>query len=57
MMRFYTLALLVPSVLAAQQPRAGGITTAEIDGHLRFLSSDALEGRAPATRGGRLAAE
>ena len=57
MMRFYVLALLVPSVLAAQQPRAGGITTAEIDGHLRFLSSDALEGRAPATRGGRLAAE
>ena len=33
------------------------ITAAEIDGHLRFLSSDLLEGRAPATRGGRLAAE
>jgi Zn-dependent M28 family amino/carboxypeptidase len=33
------------------------ITTNEIDGHLRFLSSDLLEGRAPATRGGRLAAE
>ncbi len=29
----------------------------EIDAHLRFLSSDLLEGRAPATRGGRLAAE
>jgi Zn-dependent M28 family amino/carboxypeptidase len=57
MMRFYALALLVPSVLAAQPPRASGITTAEIDGHLRFLSSDALEGRAPASRGGRLAAE
>jgi Zn-dependent M28 family amino/carboxypeptidase len=57
MMRFSALALLVPSVLAAQQPRGGGITAAEIDGHLRFLSSDALEGRAPATRGGRLAAE
>lgn len=33
------------------------ITPAEIDGDLRFLSSDLLEGRAPATRGGRLAAE
>jgi len=39
---------------AAQAPR---ITPAEIDGHLRFLSSDLLEGRAPATRGGRLTAE
>jgi Zn-dependent M28 family amino/carboxypeptidase len=57
MTRLLTLALLVPSVLAAQQSRAGGITAAEIDGHLRFLSSDALEGRAPASRGGRLAAE
>ena len=56
-MRFYALALLVPSVLVAQQTRGTGITAAEIDGHLRFLSSDALEGRAPATRGGRLAAE
>ena len=35
----------------------GTITPAEIDGHLRFLSSDRLEGRAPATRGGELAAE
>jgi len=33
------------------------ITTGEIDAHLRFLSSDLLEGRAPGTRGGRLAAE
>lgn len=33
------------------------VTTGEIDGDLRFLSSDLLEGRAPATRGGRLAAE
>ena len=33
------------------------IKAAEIDGHLRFLSSDLLEGRAPATRGGRLTAE
>jgi Zn-dependent M28 family amino/carboxypeptidase len=33
------------------------ITPKEIDAHIRFLSSDLLEGRAPATRGGRLAAE
>ena len=46
-------------MVAAQSasPRVTPITTAEIDGHLRFLSSDLLEGRAPATRGGRLAAE
>src|SRR5262245_64390345 len=55
-MRFL-VALLVPSVLLAQNGRPSGITTSEIDGHLRFLSSDLLEGRAPATRGGRLAAE
>ena len=56
MTRLIALALLVPTVLAAQS-RGGSITAAEIDGHLRFLSSDALEGRAPASRGGRLAAE
>jgi Zn-dependent M28 family amino/carboxypeptidase len=33
------------------------IDAREIDAHLRFLSSDLLEGRAPATRGGRLATE
>ena len=41
----------------AAGPGEAGITPAEIDGHLRFLSSDALEGRAPATRGGDLAAQ
>ena len=56
-MRSLLVALLVPSVLAAQAARVPGITAAEIDGYLRFLSSDLLEGRAPATRGGRLAAE
>src|SRR6476619_1917293 len=34
-----------------------GIRPEEIDAHLRFLASDLLEGRAPATRGGRLAEE
>ena len=33
------------------------ITPQEIDAHLHFLSSDLLEGRAPATRGGRIAEE
>ena len=33
------------------------MSTAGINGDLRFLSSDLLEGRAPATRGGRLATE
>src|SRR5213596_1457485 len=43
---------------AAAQAQAGdSITAREIAAHLRFLSSDLLEGRAPATRGGRLAAE
>jgi Zn-dependent M28 family amino/carboxypeptidase len=36
---------------------ASRITPQEIDAHLRFLSSDLLEGRAPATRGGRIAEE
>src|SRR5204862_1745570 len=33
------------------------ITPQEIDARLRFLASDLLEGRAPATRGGRIAEE
>src|SRR6476620_10976441 len=60
-------ALLVPLVLAAalcsgravaqsEMPQRG-IRPEEIDAHLRFLASDLLEGRAPATRGGRLAEE
>jgi Zn-dependent M28 family amino/carboxypeptidase len=52
-----SLALLIPSLFHAQTGTTSRITAAEIDGHLRFLSSDLLEGRAPATRGGRLAAE
>ena len=34
-----------------------GIDTSDVLPHLRFLSSDLLEGRAPSTRGGDLAAE
>src|SRR5215210_4980660 len=45
--------------LSAQtkRPATSPIKAAEIDAHLRFLSSDLLEGRAPGTRGGKLAAE
>ena len=55
-----TIALLLALASPAlAQPAASPapITANEIDGHLRFLSSDLLEGRAPATRGGKLAAE
>ena len=47
------LAMVATSAGAQQIP----VDTAAMDAHLRFLSSDLLEGRAPATRGGRLAAE
>ena len=53
-MAFVTIA--VTSTAMAQTDGAPSrITAQEIDGHLRFLSSDLLEGRAPATRGGQLA--
>ena len=48
------VALTAAAADAQQAPR---ITPHEIDGHVRFLSSDLLEGRAPATRGGRLTSE
>lgn len=53
-------ALVAPVAAGAQTQttaRPSRISTTEIDGDLRFLSSDLLEGRAPATRGGRLATE
>lgn len=42
------------SVARAQQPAVPPISTDEISAHIRFLSSDLLEGRGPATRGGAL---
>jgi len=49
---------LIPAFrVSAQAGRPTAITPEEIDAHLRFLASDLLEGRAPATRGGRLAEE
>src|SRR6059036_738123 len=54
-----TVAMLafVATTAAAQRPAPIPVDTAAMDAHLRFLASDLLEGRAPATRGGRLAAE
>jgi Zn-dependent M28 family amino/carboxypeptidase len=62
-MRLLTFALvasLAPMVAAAQgaaKAAAGPITATEIDGDLRFLSSDLLEGRAPATRADKITTE
>ncbi len=58
-------ALLLAGALTAQQPASVGSPSARVaravDGnvlraHLEFLADDALEGRAPGTRGGELAA-
>src|SRR4029077_3078095 len=48
---------LAATTAAAQRSSPIPVDTAAMDAHLRFLASDLLEGRAPATRGGRLAAE
>ena len=55
----FALVSMVSAGTASAQSGASParITSEEIDAHLRFLSSDLLEGRAPATRGGRLAEE
>ncbi|MEP7085941.1 MAG: peptidase M28, partial [Gemmatimonadota bacterium] len=58
-MRLLTFALvasLAPASVVAQAA-ADPITAAQIDGDLRFLSSDLLEGRAPATRADKLTTE
>src|SRR2546425_7887711 len=54
-----TVAMLAfaTTTVAAQRSSSIPVDTAAMDAHLRFLASDLLEGRAPATRGGRLAAE
>jgi Zn-dependent M28 family amino/carboxypeptidase len=54
-----TVAMLAfaATTLAAQRVAPIPVDTSAIDAHLRFLASDLLEGRGPATRGGRLAAE
>src|SRR6266487_527585 len=51
-----TVLALVASTAMAQRPSSIPVDTTAMDAHLRFLASDLLEGRAPATRGGQLAA-
>lgn len=50
------LVVLAGAPVAAQTPPSFRVSPAAMDAHLRFLASDLLEGRAPATRGGTLAA-
>src|SRR5687768_14921947 len=45
------------AVAGAAGPALDDIRAEHIAAHLKFLSSDLLEGRAPSTRGGQLAAE
>ena len=47
----------LPGVPAAARQAAKSIDAEKIRAHVRFLSSDLLEGRGPGTRGGELAAE
>jgi len=66
-MWLFGIALVNAACAAAQAPSPGfatpaaaaaaGVSVAAMEAHLRFLALDLLEGRAPATRGGRLAAE
>ncbi|HEY6089032.1 MAG TPA: M28 family peptidase [Gemmatimonadaceae bacterium] len=51
----FALAFSTSVALAQTDDAPSRITPQEIDAHLRFLSSDLLEGRAPATRGGQIA--
>ena len=60
LLTFAFIALVVPAAgiaQAASRSAAGPITATEIDGDLRFISSDLLEGRAPATRADKLTTE
>jgi len=55
-----TMLLVTPVASLGGQQRAPAlppVSTAAMDAHLRYLSDDLLEGRAPGTRGGRLAAQ
>src|SRR5256886_24218 len=45
---------LTPATLG---PSTVSVSTTAMDAHLKYLADDLLEGRAPATRGGRLAAK
>ena len=47
--------LMRPALAPTPAPDTFAASTAAMDAHLKYLADDELEGRAPATRGGRLA--
>ena len=51
------VALCVPVASQAQQGASSGISERALRAHIKFLADDALEGRAPGSRGGELAAK
>jgi Zn-dependent M28 family amino/carboxypeptidase len=51
------VALCAPVASQAQRGAASGISERALRAHIKFLSDDALEGRAPGSRGGELAAK
>ncbi|HMC19338.1 MAG TPA: hypothetical protein VKH16_08915, partial [Gemmatimonadales bacterium] len=50
-----TAPLMRPALAPTPAPHTFAASTAAMDAHLKYLADDELEGRAPATRGGRLA--
>lgn len=52
---FSVLCSVTVGAQGTPQSTSHKIRSGEIDAHLKFLSSDLLEGRAPATRGGQIA--
>lgn len=52
--RVFVVSICIVCCLCAQQP---DISAARIRAHVKFLSSDLLEGRGPGTRGDQLATE
>src|SRR5205823_1199009 len=50
-----TAPLMRPALAPTPAPYTFAASTAAMDAHLKYLADDELEGRAPATRGGRLA--
>jgi aminopeptidase YwaD len=57
MKRLLTILLIVASSRLWAQPAIQSITADDLKAHLKYLASDALEGRAPGTEGNRKAAE
>lgn len=57
LLTFAFLQSRTPAPGVAVRAAVEGITAGELEAHVRFLASDALEGRAPATRGGAVAAD